>query len=179
MIDLAHCRTLDARDPLRAVRDRFARPAEDTVYLDGNSIGAMPADAASRVERVMLDGWRDARRRGWNRYDWLEKPWRMGEGLAHVLGAGKGDVVFCDNTTINLYKILGYAWQLDRTRPVIVTEGHNFPTDMYVAEGLARFVGGDVSVRRIDKPGELDGALSGDVGVLYLSHVDYRSSRRW
>src|SRR5205807_4033531 len=179
MIDLAHCRTLDARDPLRAVRDRFARPAEDTVYLDGNSIGAMPADAASRVERVMLEGWRDARRRGWNRFDWLEKPWRMGEGLAHIVGAGKGDVLFCDNTTINLYKILGYAWQLDRTRPVIVTEAHNFPTDTYVAEGLARFAGAAAAVRRIDQPHELDAALSGDAGVLYLSYVDYRTSRRW
>src|SRR5437879_13650111 len=100
MIDLAHCRTLDARDPLRAVRDRFARPAEDTVYLDGNSIGAMPADAASRVERVMLEGRRDARRRGWNRLDWLEKPWRMGEGLAHLVGAGKGRGLFADDATV-------------------------------------------------------------------------------
>jgi len=149
------------------------------VYLDGNSIGAMPADAAARVERVMLDGWRDARRRGWNRYDWLEKPWRMGEGLAHILGAGSGDVIFCDNTTINLYKILGYAWQLDRARPVIVTEALNFPTDTYVAEGLTRFAGGGASVRRIDKPAELDAALGRDVGVLYLSYVDYRTSRRW
>src|SRR5947199_6307832 len=178
MIDLAHCRTLDARDPLRGLRDRFARSAEDTVYLDGNSIGAMPADAASRVERVMLEGWRDARRRGWNRFDWLEKPWRLGEGLAHIVGAGQGDVLFCDNTTINLYKILGYAWQLDRSRPVIVTEALNFPTDTYVAEGLTRFAGGNASVRRIDKPAELDAALSGDVGVLYLSYVDYRTSRR-
>ena len=88
-------------------------------------------------------------------------------------------MVFCDNTTINLYKILGYAWQLDRTRPVIVTEAYNFPTDMYVAEGLARFAGGGAAVRRIDEPRELDAALTGDVGVLYLSHVDYRSSRRW
>ena len=179
MIDLAQCRALDARDPLRGMRDRFARAAEDTVYLDGNSIGAMPADAATRVERVMLDGWRDARRRGWNRYDWLEKPWRMGEGLAHILGTGQGDVVFCDNTTINLYKILGYAWRLDRARPVIVTEALNFPTDTYVAEGLTRFAGGEAAVRRIDKPTELDAALSGDVGVLYLSYVDYRTSRRW
>jgi kynureninase len=139
----------------------------------------MPADAAARVERVMLDGWRDARRRGWNRYDWLEKPWRMGEGLAPILGAGPGDLVFCDNTTINLYKILGYAWQLDRSRPVIVTEALNFPTDTYVAEGLTRFAGGHASVRRIDKPAELDAALSPDVGVLYLSYVDYRTSRRW
>src|SRR2546428_8920840 len=109
MIDLAHCRALDARDPLRMVRDRFARPAEDTVYLDGNSIGAMPADAAARVERVMLDGLRGARRRGWNRFDWLGKPWRLCDGPAHNLRAGQGDVGFCDKTPINLYKNLGYA----------------------------------------------------------------------
>ncbi len=179
MIDLAHCRALDARDPLRDLRARFGRPAGDTVYLDGNSIGAMPADAPARVQRLMLDGWRDARRRGWNRFDWLEKPWLLGAGLAHILGAGKDDVVFCDNTSVNLYKILGYAWQLDRLRPVIVTEAHNFPTDMYVAEGLARFAGGGTSLRRIDDPAQLDAALGADVGVLYLSHVDYRSSRRW
>jgi kynureninase len=179
MLDLAHCRALDARDPLRGVRGRFARPAEDTVYLDGNSIGAMPADAAARVERVMLEGWRDARRRGWSRFDWLEKPWRLGDGVAHILGAGAGDIVFCDSTTVNLFKILGYAWQLDRTRPVIVTEAHIFPTDAYVAEGLARFAGGHAVVRRIEAPDALDAALSGDVGVLYLTHVDYRSSRRW
>jgi kynureninase len=179
MIDLAQCRALDARDPLRGMRERFARPAEDTVYLDGNSIGAMPVDALQRVQRVMNEGWRDARRRGWNRFDWLEKPWLLGEGLAALIGAGKGDVVFCDSTSVNLYKILAYAWQLDRSRPVIVTEAHNFPTDLYVAEGLVRFAGGKASLRRIQEPAELDAALRGDVGVLYLSHVDYRSSRRW
>ncbi len=179
MLDLAHCRDLDARDPLRGIRERFARGEGDTVYLDGNSIGAMPADAPARVQKVMSDGWRDARRRGWNRFDWLEKPWLMGEGIAHLLGAGRHDVVFCDNTSVNLYKILGYAWQLDRRRPVIVTETWNFPTDMYVAEGLVRFAGGDAAVRRIDSPDALEAALTKEVGVLYLSHVDYRSSRRW
>lgn len=179
MIDLAHCRALDARDPLRSMRERFARPREDTVYLDGNSIGAMPADAPQRVQKLMLEGWRDARRRGWNRFDWLEKPRLLGEGFAHIVGAGKDDVVFCDSTSVNLYKLLAYAWQLDRSRPVIVTEAHNFPTDMYVAEGLARFAGGGAQVRRIDSPDQLGRALGPDVGVLYLSHVDYRSSRRW
>ncbi len=179
MIDLAQCRALDARDPLREIRGRFARPSEDAVYLDGNSIGAMPADAPQRVQRLMVEGWREARRRGWNRFDWLEKPWLLGAGFAHIVGAGSGDVVFCDNTSVNLYKILGYAWQLDRSRPVIVTEAHNFPTDMYVAEGLVRFAGGGASLRRIHEPQELDAALGSDVGVLYLSHVDYRSSRRW
>src|SRR5258706_32578 len=179
MLDLAHCRDLDAKDPLRGIRERFARGEGDTIYLDGNSIGAMPADAPARVQKVMSDGWRDARRRGWNRFDWLEKPWLMGEGIAHILGAGKHDVVFCDNTSVNLYKILSYAWQLDRRRPVIVTETWNFPTDMYVAEGLVRFAGGDAAVRRIDSPDALEAALTKEGGVLYLSHVDYRSSRRW
>jgi kynureninase len=81
MIDLAHCRDLDARDPLRAMRREFARPAEETVYLDGNSIGAMPADAVQRVQRVMTEGWRDARRRGWTRFEWMEMPWLLGAGL--------------------------------------------------------------------------------------------------
>ena len=179
MIDLQHCKALDSKDPLRGLRERFAAGEAGTVYLDGNSIGAMPADAPARVQKVMLEGWRDARRRGWNRFDWLEKPWLMGEGIAHLLGAGRNDVVFCDNTSVNLYKILGYAWQLERRRPVIVSETWNFPTDMYVAEGLARFAGGDAAVRRIDTPEELDAALKPEVGVLYLSHVDYRSSRRW
>lgn len=160
------------------MRGRFAPPAEDTIYLDGNSIGAMPADALERVQRAMTEGWRDARRRSWNRFDWLEKPWRLGAGLAHILGAGADDVVFCDSTSINLFKILAYAWQLDRSRrPVIVTEAHNFPTDMYIAQGLERFAGAEL--RRIREPDELDAALRSDVGVLYLSHVDYRSSRRW
>lgn len=159
------------------MRSRFARPAEDTIYLDGNSIGAMPADAVERVQRALTDGWRDARRRIWNRFDWLEKPRLLGAGLAHILGAGEDDVVFCDSTSLNLFKILAYAWQLDRERPVIVTEAHNFPTDMYIAQGLERFAGAEL--RRIGEPDGLDAVLRSDVGVLYLSHVDYRSSHRW
>jgi kynureninase len=178
-IDFAHCRSLDARDPLRALRARFARAAEDTVYLDGNSIGAMPADATARVHKLMTEGWRDARRRGWSRFDWLQKPWRLGEGVAHIVGAGKHDVVFCDSTTVNLFKMLAYAWRLDRRRAVIVTETGNFPTDLYAAQSLARFVDGSAKLRYLDTPEGLDAALGPDVGVLYLSLVDYRTSRRW
>lgn len=161
------------------MRERFARPAGDTIYLDGNSIGAMPADAPRRVQKLMLEGWRDARRRGWNSYDWLDKPRVLGAGIAHILGAGAEDVVVCDSTTVNLYKLLAYAWQLDRSRPVIVAEAYTFPTDGYVAQGLARFTQGAAQVREIAAPEELDAALGPDVGVVYLSHVDYRSSRRW
>lgn len=178
-MDLDRCRALDARDPLARLRPRFAPGEPDTIYLDGNSIGPMPADVPRRVERLLAQGWRDARRRGWQRFDWLEKPWLLGEGFAHIVGARPADVVFCDNTTVNLFKLLAFAWRLRPERPAIVTEAHNFPTDLYVAEGLVRFVGAGAALRRIEGPEELDGALTSDVGVLYLSHVDYRSSRRW
>jgi kynureninase len=159
------------------LRARFARSASDAIYLDGNSVGAMPADAPERVARLMAEGWRDARRRGWTRFDWLEQPWKLGDGIEHILGAGKGNVVVGDSTSVNLFKALAYASRLDPRRSVIVTERHNFPTDVYVAEGLAR--AGNVSLRFLDSPDELDAALKPDVGVLYLSLVDYRSSRRW
>lgn len=179
MITLEHCRALDARDPLRDVRARFAKPAQDTIYLDGNSVGAMPADAPERVQRLLTEGWRDARRRGWSYFDWLEKPWLLGQALSHLIGAGADDVVFSDNTSVNLFKVLAYAWRLQPGRPVIVTERENFPTDVYVAEGLAHLTDGRAQLRLIDRPEDLSAALGPDVGVVYLSHVDYRSSYRW
>jgi kynureninase len=179
MITLSDCQALDAQDPLRQLRLKFAQPTEDTIYLDGNSVGAMPADAPQRVQELMTRGWRDARRRGWSHFDWMEKPWLLGEAVAHLLGAGPQDVVFSDNTSVNLFKLLAYACKLEPKRAVIVTERHNFPTDVYIAQGLARLLDGRVSVRFIDHPDELPAALGPDVGVVYLSHVDYRSSYRW
>ena len=179
MITLSDCLELDARDPLREVRARFAQPSEDTVYLDGNSLGAMPAAVPERVQALLLEGWRDARRRGWSHFDWLEKPWLLGESLAHLLGVGAGDVVFSDSTSVNLFKLLAYGWKLQSPRRVIVTERENFPTDVYVAEGLARFVGDGVRLRLIDGPSDLPAALDDDVAVVYLSHADYRSGYRW
>ncbi|MCE2878652.1 MAG: aminotransferase class V-fold PLP-dependent enzyme [Comamonadaceae bacterium] len=179
MITLSHCQELDARDPLAHLRARFAQPSEDTIYLDGNSVGAMPADAPQRVQELMTRGWRDARRRGWSYFDWMEKPWLLGEALAPLIGAQPQDVIFTDNTSVNLFKLLAYACKLAPQRPVIVTERYNFPTDVYVAEGLARFLDGKVQLRLIDHPDELPAAMGPDVGVVYLSHVDYRSSYRW
>jgi kynureninase len=138
----------------------------------------MPADVPGRLQRLLAEGWRDARRRGWMRFDWLDRPWKMGDAFAHIIGAGPGSVVFCDSTSINLFKVLAYASRLEPERPVILTERHNFPTDIYVAESLARF-SGKLSLRFLDSPGELAAALKPDVAVLYLTHTDYRSSRRW
>ncbi len=179
MITREAARALDAADPLAGIRARFAQAAEDTVYLDGNSIGAMPLNAPQRLQTLMLQGWRDARRRGWSRFDWLEQPWILGDALAPLIGAGPGSVVFADNTSVNLFKLLAYAWRLRPERPVIVTERHMFPTDLYVAQGLSRFTDGAAQLRLIDHPSELQAALSPEVGVVFLSLVDYRSSFRW
>jgi len=179
MITLAHCQALDARDPLAFLRASFAQPQEDTIYLDGNSVGAMPADAPDRVHALLTQGWRDARRRGWSYFDWLEKPWLLGQALSHLLGARPHDVIFSDNTSVNLFKLLAYAWKINPQRPVIVSERYNFPTDIYIAQGLAHFLDGQAQLRLIDHPDELSAALGPDVGVVYLSHVDYRSSYRW
>jgi len=106
---LADCQALDAADPLAAYRDRFSLPKSGALHFDANSIGAMPADAPGRVARLMEEGWRELSRRGWSQLDWLDKPKALGAGIAHLLGAAPGDVIVCDNTTINLFKILSYA----------------------------------------------------------------------
>jgi kynureninase len=177
MITLADCRAADAADPLAPLAARFAPGDAGAIYLDANSIGAMPRDVPARVAQLLQQGWAEQRRRSWSTADWLDQPRALGAGLSAILGADPEDVVVCDTTTVNLFKLLTYALRLQPDRRVVVAERHVFPTDLYVAEGLARHAG--VSLRLIDHPDELPAALGDDVAVVYLSHVDYRSSRRW
>ncbi len=179
MMTLEECRAADAADPLGAMPARFAPGEPDAIYLDANSIGAMPRDVPARVAALLQHGWVEQRRRSWGTLDWLDQPRTLGAGLAPIIGADPQDVVVCDTTTVNLFKLLTYARRLAPERRVIVAERHVFPTDLYVAEGLARQSGGTVELRLIDAPDELHAALGDDVAVVYLSHVDYRSSRRW
>ncbi len=177
MITLDDCRAADVADPLALLGARFAPGEAGAIYLDANSVGAMPRDVPSRVARVLQQGWAEQRRRSWSTADWLDQPRTLGAGLSAILGADPEDLVVCDTTTVNLFKLLTYALRLQAARRVVVAERHVFPTDLYVAEGLARHAG--ASLRLIDDPGELPAATGDDVAVVYLSHVDYRSSRRW
>ncbi len=161
----------------------FAHGAPGTLYFDANSIGPMPLDAPERVRRLLDEGWRIARRRGWNTSDWLEQPRALGAAIAPIVGAHADDVIVCDSTSVNQYKLLRFA--LDAAtctgaasaRNVIVLERTVFPTNRYVGEGIAR--AGHATLRDIDGPQDLDAALApGDVAVVALSHVDYRSGRR-
>ena len=138
-ITLETCLELDRADPLREIRGRFSLPQSGALHFDANSIGAMPKDAPERVRTLMEDGWRELSRRGWAELDWLDKPRTMGAGLAHIIGADPDDVVVCDNTTVNLFKMLSYAWRNRTSGNTILTEAHNLPTDIFVAEGLQDF----------------------------------------
>lgn len=159
-------------------RHRFAAGAPDVLYFDASSIGPMPADAPARMATLLDAGWRVARRRAWNESDWLQQPASLGARIAPVLGAGPGDVLVCDSTTVNQYKLLRFALAACAPRRVLVVESGVFPSNRYAAEGIAR--AGLAELRLIDSSAALQAALApGDVAAVALSHVDYRSGDRW
>ena len=182
MHTLETCRALDRRDPLAGLADRFARPQSGSLHFDANSMGAMPADVPDRIRRLLTECWRDKSRRAWTSEGWVERPRTLGADIAHMVGASPGDVVVCDNTTINLFKIINYAWRLRGSGSVILTESHNFPTNMHVAQGFVRLLeefGVAVSIRKAESRERLLDMLDRDVAILYLTQTDYRSSERW
>jgi kynureninase len=164
---------LDREDPLARFRDAFDLP-EGVVYLDGNSLGPMPHRTLARLIETAREEWGQSLIRSWNEHDWIGMPARIGDGIARIVGAGPGEVVAADSTSANLFKLLAAACKLRPDRKVIVTEADNFPTDIYVAEGLAGLLGDGYEVRKVGK-GEIFAALDEEVAVAALTHVDYRT----
>lgn len=172
-VTLDHARDLDRQDPLADFKRHFALP-EGVLYLDGNSLGAQPRAARDAVAAT-LDQWRDELIKGWNQ-GWFDAPERLGNRLAPLLGAGEGEVVVTDNITLNLFKLLGYL--ADRRadgRRVVLSEGGNFPTDGYIAQGFCRLT--DYEHRVLPEGDDLAAHLDG-VAVVVLSEVNYRTGRR-
>ena len=170
---MADLDALDRADPLRAFRERFVVP-EDVVYLDGNSLGCLPRATAARVADVVEREWGDGLIRSWNQAGWIELPRRVGDKIARLIGARAGEVVVADSTSVNLFKLLTAALALNPDRRVILTEDDNFPTDLYIAEGVAALLG--VELRRVPGDAVLD-AIDGRVAVVSLTHVSYRTGR--
>jgi kynureninase len=154
---------------------QFAAGPRGWLYFDANSIGAMPKSARARVARLLAQ-WRDLRRRGWSDADWLDAPRRLGDKLAPVIGARKGTVIVGDSTSVNLHKALTMAMRLRPRRRRIVTEAGTFPTDLYVAQQVAREQ--RCRLVLVDDPSELHAAIDRRTAVVYLSHTDYRTSYR-
>ena len=174
-ISLHDCQQRDALDPLRHLRDLFALP-DGVVYLDGNSLGPLPRAAAARVAHALTQEWGVGLIRSWNSAGWFDMPQRLGDKIASLVGASKGSVVATDTTSINLYKVLGAALNIatqdQPRRKLVLSERSNFPTDLYIAEALCKERGCRlVLVDALDLPA----ALTDQVAVLMLTHVNYRT----
>ena len=171
---LYEARRLDAADPLAHFRDRFLLPP-GKIYLDGNSLGALPASTAARLNETVEREWGESLIEGWNKHDWIGAPERVAAKLAPMVGAAPDELLIGDSTSINLFKLLGAALMVGDRR-VILTEEGNFPTDLYVAQGLEALLPG-VSLRKVPAGTILDG-IDESVAVLMLTQVDYRSGRK-
>ncbi|PJF47269.1 MAG: kynureninase [Chloroflexi bacterium] len=166
---------LDTHDPLAAFRARFYLP-EGVIYLDGNSLGPLPLEAQRRLAQVIAAEWGDGLIRSWNAAGWIALPQRIGDKLARLLGAQPGEVVAGDSTSINLFKALAAALTLRPDRRVIVSERDNFPTDLYMAQGLIELLGGGYTLR-LAAADEIADAIGADTAVVMLTHVNYRTGR--
>lgn len=139
MTTLYDCQQRDATDPLRPLRELFSIP-DGLIYLDGNSLGVMPKSAAARTAQVVSQEWGQGLIRSWNAAGWFDLPQRLGNQIAPLIGAGPGEVVATDSTSINLFKVLAAALSIAATdhptKRIVVSERSNFPTDLYIAQGL-------------------------------------------
>jgi len=172
LIDQA--RALDAADPLAFARARFDLP-EGTIYLDGNSLGALPAAAPARLAEVISNEWGKDLIASWNKHQWIEAPHRVAALLGPILGARADELLIAESTSINLFKLVAAAARARPGRTVILTEIGNFPTDRYMIDGAAGLLGLEV---RAVAPDELAGAIDTDTALVTLTHVDYRSGAR-
>src|SRR5690606_1986604 len=167
MITRAECESLDDKDPLRAFRDEFRLPP-GVVYLLGNSLGALPKRTPERVAHTVETEWGRDLTASWNKAGWWDLPQTTGDRIAPLIGAGPGQVIAGDSTSVNIFKAVSAALPLRPGRRVIVSDLDNFSTDPYVVREIGWGEGA---------PG-LDEALGDDVACVLLSHVDYRTGAR-
>ena len=165
------CEALDRGDPLGPVRAQFALP-DGVIYLDGHSLGPATHAALARVERTARAEWREGLIRSWNTAGWIDLPRTVGAKLARLIGVAEGDVIVADSVSVNLFKLAAAALPLAKSRTVIV-EDSEFPTDQYIADGLAGLVG--ATMMRVSEHQGVE-ALKQTGGVLIRSIVNYRTS---
>lgn len=161
----------DAADPLTGYRERFQLP-EGVIYLDGNSLGALPRATPGALARVVEQEWGDGLIRSWNSAGWFDMAARIGGKIAPLVGAEPHEVIACDSTSVNLFKLIAAALRLRPGRKVVLSEPGNFPTDLYMIAGLEAQ---GLATRRLAGRERLAEALDGDVALLMLTHVHYKT----
>ena len=172
------CEQMDRNDPLAGVRSRFNIP-EGTIYLDGNSLGALPASTPDRLSNAISLEWGRDLIRSWNHADWARLPETVGNQLAPLLGAGSGEVIVTDSTSVNIFKLLCAILSQpsihdDQHKRYILSDRHSFPTDIYIAEGIVRLFGARYQLKLVEQA-DLYSSLDTTVAVALITHVDYRT----
>ena len=167
---------MDGADPIAHLRERFELPEGD-IYLDGNSLGALPLGVMERLEVAVKKEWGQGLIRSWNDADWYPAPQRAGAAIARILGADDDEVIVCDSISVNLFKLLVGALRMRKDRKIIVSEIGNFPTDVYINQEVADLMGCEL---RCVMPEEVEAAISaaGDnLAIVQLTHVHYKTGR--
>jgi kynureninase len=172
---LEEARALDAADPLRPFRERFHLP-EGIIYLDGNSLGALPRETVARQARMVEEEWGEQLIRSWNSRGWIDAPQRIGAKIARLIGAEPNEVIVADSTSVNLFKLIVAAAALAPERKTLLSEGGNFHTDLHIASGAAELAG---RALRIVGRDEIDGAVGEDTALLLLTHVHFKAGFRF
>jgi kynureninase len=174
LLDHESIAALDARDPLRGRRDAFVIP-DDVIYLDGNSLGPLPKAALRELKLAAEQEWGTGLIRSWNAAGWFDLPTTLGDRMARLIGTEPGETVCTDTTSINIFKALHAALNLRPGRSVIVAEGEGFPTDVYMAEGVASVRPGvKLKLAGIDAR-DIEALFDDDVAAVLVNHVDYRT----
>ena len=168
--------TLDKADLLAKKRLEFDLPA-NTIYLDGNSLGALPKVVKSRVAEVVSQQWGNDLIKSWNSHSWIDLPIKVGEKIAPIIGAGQGQVICCDSISVNLFKLLCSALKLNSERTVVLSTKDNFPTDLYMVQGLSDLLGPDLCQLQMVKEQDIQQSLTESVAVLLLTQVNFRTGR--
>lgn len=176
MIELDQAEALDHRDPLAAKRDEFVLP-ENTVYLDGNSLGCLPIAARARAREVVETQWGRDLIKSWNKHAWIDLPLRIGEKIARLIGASPHQTICCDSTSVNLFKLLSVALQMQSERCIILSQKDNFPSDLYMVEGLRHLLGNDRVQLTLCAEDDIETAMHDQVAVLMLTQVNFRTGR--
>lgn len=167
---------LDETDELANLKQQFEIPP-DKIYLDGNSLGPLLSSTKRSAIELIETQWGKDLVSSWNQHGWIDLPLRCGEKIAKLIGAAPGQVICCDSVSVNLFKLLHCATQLNPERNIILSQTDNFPTDLYVAEGMERLLDSDNCKIQTVKESEIEQHLQSDIAVLMLTHVNFRSGK--
>jgi len=173
MKTLEDAKSLDESDPLFSMRQKFVLP-KGVIYLDGNSLGPQPVGVGERLASVVKDEWGEDLIKSWNLHGWMDLPKRVGNKIGQLICAGEDNVIAADSTSVNLFKVLAAALSLRPDRKTVLSDTGNFPTDLYIAQGLTHLLKGQVELKVVPA-GEIEDHLDETVAVLMLTQVDYRS----